>query len=159
MPRYLIALGSSHLSGYDYIQQAIALIIQNSCVCLHGSSRIYKNNAVETAYHSLFYNAVFAVRAKLHPHVFYRELAQVELILGRIRTYKNARRTIDIDILISLDFSYTSPHFFLPHREVLTRKFFVIPAMEALKSASWPTPIGIAHARAKFGREYLCPLP
>src|SRR5580704_19602874 len=108
MPRYLIALGSSHIDGPTYLQRARHALQDKKVFSLHGASRIYKNYAAITHYNSLFYNSVLAVHAPLHPHVFYRELAQIEHALGRIRPYPRARRTIDLDVLLSMDFTYKS---------------------------------------------------
>jgi len=90
--------------------------------------------------------------------MFYRNLYAIENELGRIRTYKFARRTIDLDLLLSLDITFKGANFFLPHKEAFKRMFFVVPAMEALQSAGWPIPHRLIKARAQCGQWYLRPL-
>lgn len=158
MPRYLIALGSSHHEAEKYINNARVFLLNIKNLSLAGQSRIYKNNAAQTNYNCLFHNAVWAVTTYCHPRVFYRELSFIESTLGRIRTYRNAKRTLDIDILMSIDYTYESSSFFIPHKQAFQRHFFVIPALEALKSASWPVPLVLLQASFKFGRENLQPL-
>jgi 2-amino-4-hydroxy-6-hydroxymethyldihydropteridine diphosphokinase len=158
MPKYVLALGSSHHYGEHYINRAVDQIIDAQMITVQSKSRVYKNSASMTTYNSAFYNCALAVETSLHPRILYRELFALEYRLGRIRTYMNARRSIDIDVLMSLDFTYKSFNFHLPHGQALNRIFFVLPAIEALKLACWPLPIFLVQARAKFGRELLWPL-
>jgi 2-amino-4-hydroxy-6-hydroxymethyldihydropteridine diphosphokinase len=159
MPKYLIALGSSHYRGCHYIEHVQQKIRNNKQILLAGKSRVFKNCSDNTIYNSLFYNNVLAVFAPLNPQVFYHELASIEHSLGRIRSQPNARRTIDIDVLMSFNFTYKLNNFLLPHPQALTRIFFVLPAIEALRSARWPIPHSIKKASLQFGKSYLCPLP
>lgn len=154
MTRYLIALGSSHPRGGVYFEKTKQHLCKKN-IFVVGESSLYKNNSVGTSYNCLFYNCVLAVLSPSHPHVFYRELRAIEHALGRIRTYRNSRRCIDIDVLLSLDIVYKSSSLFIPHKDAWERNFFVIPALEALKSASWPKPLVAAEAGAKFAKGYL----
>ncbi len=126
-------------------------------MAVSGASRILANSASKTAFNFLFYNCVLAVFTKMPPHPFYRELQRIEHRCGRIRSFCNAPRTIDIDVLLSLDLTYMSPHFFVPHQAMWERNFFVIPAIEALKSAGWPVNIKFLTSGQQFGGEYLQP--
>ncbi len=67
-------------------------------------------------------------------------------------------RTIDIDILWSLEGTFQSNHFFIPHKQALMRNFFVVPAIESLKSARWPLPINLSGRIENFGCNYLEPV-
>jgi 2-amino-4-hydroxy-6-hydroxymethyldihydropteridine diphosphokinase len=157
MLKYVIIIGSSDLHGIAYLNRSKNELDNNTNLSVHGESRIYKNSSAGTHSNSLFYNCALAISTFWHPCVFYRELNNIEHLLGRIRTYRNARRTIDIDVLMSLDFTYKTAKFFLPHPSVWERNFFVIPAAEALKSAGWPVPFLISTAALRFGKQYLCP--
>lgn len=158
MAHYILSLGSSHHHGAGYIKRAIDGIVDKKIARLCGQSRIYKNGASMTTYNSAFYNCALAVSSAMHPQVLYRELFALELALGRVRTYRNARRTIDIDIVMSLGFTYKSSNFYLPHKEALNRIFFVLPAIEALKSAGWQLPISVVQAATQFGLRSLWPI-
>lgn len=158
MSKYLIALGTSQQNGPCYIERALIALNKKSHISLVSQSRIYQNGSQGMHVNYLFHNCVCAVETSRHPHTFYRELSTIEYRLGRIRTYRNAPRTIDIDVLLSLDLIYISSNFFVPHKQVWERNFFVIPAIEALKLAGWPLPAKVLRAGLKFGRSYLCPL-
>jgi 2-amino-4-hydroxy-6-hydroxymethyldihydropteridine diphosphokinase len=150
MSRFILSLGSSHHFGSDYLLLAKTKILAKNIGFIRGESLIYKNSASMTTYNSAFYNCALALTSDFHPALLYRELLAIELELGRIRTYKNSRRTIDIDIILCLDFTYNNSHFFLPHREAFNRIFFVLPALEALASADWPVPVSLLKSKIKI---------
>ena len=152
MARFIIALGSSHELGQKYLAEAVKKIHENKLVMVCGGAKIYKNSSSLTGYNCLFYNSALAIKSRMHPFLLYRELYALEHYLGRIRTYQNSRRTIDLDMLISLDFCYNSNVFFLPHKQAFKRIFFVIPMIEALKSAGWHVPIEVLKARSQGGQ-------
>lgn len=148
MSRFIIALGSSHYLGKKYIDRAQNKILDRRLGRVMGSSLIHQNAATMTSYNSMFYNAALALTSSLHPICLYRELYAIELELGRIRPYKNARRTIDIDIVLSLDMTYNNDYFFLPHKEVYKRVFFILPTLAVLKQVAWPIPYSLLKARS-----------
>lgn len=158
MPRYIITLGSSHAQGLAYIKKAMTTIKSSSTMALVGKSKIYKNGSAQTLFNLLFYNTALAITTTLAPHTLYRELVALEFHGGRLRSFRNAPRTIDIDVLMSLDLVYTAPHFSVPHKQAWERNFFVIPAVEALKSAGWPLPQIVSKSSMKFGCGYLQPV-
>ena len=155
MPRYIVALGSSHEQGHAYIIKAGDLLRQSKYSTVVGQSKIFRNASTNTLHNYLFCNCALAIQTKLEPRTFYRELFMLEHRLGRIRSYPNAPRTIDLDVLLSLDLTYISPHFFVPHKSATERNFFVIPAIDALKSARWPLPHELLKSGMKFGKQYL----
>lgn len=155
MPRYLIALGSSDRFGIAYLNRAEQLLGESSAFLLVAKSRTFSNVAKQTGFNRLFYNSVVGLRSHHHPLVVYRELYAIEKRLGRIRPYPLSPRTIDIDILLSLDLTYRSRNFFLPHREAFNRNFFVVPAIEALRSCLWPIPLRLLRARSQLGCDHL----
>lgn len=148
--RFLVALGSSHACGLRYLERAHELCAMHPRMNVVAASQVYKNNSQGCHYNSLFYNCVLAIKSPMHPRAFFRELMNIEHALGRVRTYRNARRTIDIDVLISLDLVYKSSSLFIPHHNFFARNFFVIPSIDALRLAGWPMPIAIARARLQF---------
>jgi 2-amino-4-hydroxy-6-hydroxymethyldihydropteridine diphosphokinase len=149
LARFVISLGSSEHCGADYLLHAKIKILAKNIGLICGESLIYKNSASMTTYNSAFYNCALAFTSNLHPVLLYRELLAIELELGRIRTYKNARRTIDIDIILCLDFTYNNGYFFLPHKGAFNRIFFVLPSIEALTSADWPVPISLLKSKCR----------
>lgn len=145
MPRYLISFGSSSHQANGYLLQAKTFFYRNDNIKVCATSKLYANPAKYTHYNCLFYNCVLATISYLNPQALYNELAFIERSLGRLRPYKNARRTIDLDILMSLDFTYNNGNLVIPHKDFLNRDFFITPATEALRLAKWPLPFELTH--------------
>lgn len=155
MPKYVIAAGSCHPHGRAFLSEARTAIANVSNMMIEGESAILKNPSCGMTINRLFFNCAFAIFTPLEPLIFYRELKAIEHKLGRIRSYKNAPRTIDLDVLLSFDLSYNSPTFSVPHKEFYTRDFFVSCAMKAITCAGWPMPPNLMRARA--AKSYLAP--
>ena len=155
MNKYLIAAGSCHHNGIYYLAQAEKILSQHYNFMLCAKSKIYKNCSKFSYTNRLYYNLAFAVKTRLEPLVFYRELRSIESTLGRIRTYKNSPRTLDLDILMVSNLEYKSSTFRVPHTQAFVRSFFVVCAREALMHAGWPTPIDLTMAKTRGGRDYL----
>lgn len=148
MPRYVVALGSCHPLGCTYLKKAESLMAKCDFITIHGKSDILKNPSVGMSVNRVFYNNALAIFSPREPLVLYRELRAIELKLGRIRSYKNSPRTIDLDILLSFELNYQSGTFFVPHKQLLKRDFFLICAKKAIKQAGWPLPYSLLHAHA-----------
>ena len=138
MEKYIIALGSSHYNAYFYLERAVFLLKNKSDFLVISQSKMYKNYSINTAKKLSFLNCCVAIKTNLSALVLYKELKVIEQKLGRIRPYKNSPRTIDLDVLLCLNFNYKKDNFFVPHKELLKRDFFIIPAIEALNLAKWP---------------------
>lgn len=62
-----------------------------------------------------FYNSVLKVRTSLNPRTLLRFLWRVENRFGRRRSFPNAPRTLDLDILFFDDRSIHTPELTIPH--------------------------------------------
>jgi len=158
MNKYLIAAGSSHHQACNYLAQAENYLSNSKNIKLITKSRIFKNASKFSHINRLFFNTVYAVTSNLEPLVFYRELKTIETKLGRIRSYKNAPRTLDLDVLIALNLKYKKSTFFVPHPQAYMRSFFAVCAVEALMNAGWPIDLALSRASRRFSHDYLVAL-
>ena len=86
-----------------------------------------------------FINAVAAVETALGAHELLRALQALELQAGRERPYRNAPRTLDLDLLLYGDAIIDSPELIVPHPRLRERAFVLLPLAEiapALVSAA-----------------------
>ncbi len=153
--RYIIAAGSS--AKESYLGAAAREIMNCRAITFHGMSASYQNKSEQSPLNRLFFNCAMALSSELEPHFFYRELRAIEHRLGRVRSYANAPRTIDLDVLYAFPFAYSSSTFSIPHQELFRRSFFVSCALEVIKSVGWPTPISFYQARLRQGATVLIP--
>lgn len=78
-----------------------------------------------------FLNAAIRVRTELGPEELLVLLKAVETEQGRESGRpRHSPRLIDIDLLLLGDLEYSSDRLTLPHREVTTRRFVLVPLLE-----------------------------
>ncbi|MDM0084545.1 2-amino-4-hydroxy-6-hydroxymethyldihydropteridine diphosphokinase [Variovorax sp. J31P179] len=77
-----------------------------------------------------FVNAVVALQTGLDPHALLAELHRLEAGAGRERPYRNAPRTLDLDLLRHGDAVLETPQLSLPHPRLAERAFVLLPLAE-----------------------------
>lgn len=84
-------------------------------ISLYQSSPILKNPAFGFTDQDDFYNAVVVLGTDLSPRAFLRHLLHTEDKFGRQRSFKNAPRTLDLDLLFFDDVVMHHKELTLPH--------------------------------------------
>jgi len=79
-----------------------------------------------------YLNAVAEIRTVLSPLELLAALQSIELDAGRERPYRNAPRTLDLDIVRYADLSMNTDRLTLPHPRWSERAFVVLPMAELL---------------------------
>jgi 2-amino-4-hydroxy-6-hydroxymethyldihydropteridine diphosphokinase len=77
-----------------------------------------------------FLNQVLLLETKFNPDTLLQVLLSIEEKDGRIRTVKNAPRTIDIDILFFNNLVVEKPGLSIPHPRIADRRFVLEPLNE-----------------------------
>jgi 2-amino-4-hydroxy-6-hydroxymethyldihydropteridine diphosphokinase len=77
-----------------------------------------------------FINAVVEISSTLTAPDLLRVLQGIEHAAGRKRSYVNAPRTLDLDLLLYGDASVQSEHLTVPHPRMLQRAFVLLPLAE-----------------------------
>lgn len=77
-----------------------------------------------------FINAVVALETMLDPFGLLAELQRLEQDAGRERAYRNAPRTLDLDLLLYGDLVLDTPTLTLPHPRLSQRAFVLMPLAE-----------------------------
>jgi 2-amino-4-hydroxy-6-hydroxymethyldihydropteridine diphosphokinase len=78
-----------------------------------------------------FLNACLRVRTALRPEELLDACKRVERAVGReAGGVRHGPRVIDVDVLLLGDLSYSSERLTLPHAEVLSRRFVLVPLLE-----------------------------
>jgi len=86
-----------------------------------------------------FFNAVLKLRTTLTPEQVLERLLALELAHGRQRPYRNAPRTLDLDLLLHGDTVLDTPRLQLPHPRLHERAFVLRPLAE-LAGEGWVIP-------------------
>ncbi len=74
-----------------------------------------------------FYNSVLLVDTTLSPQALLHFLLRVEKRFGRVRTFKNAPRTLDIDIIFYDNMRIKRKDLTIPHPHWMERESVVVP--------------------------------
>lgn len=98
-----------------------------------------------------YLNAVAELRTTLAPQALLQALQALELAAGRERPYRNAPRTLDLDVLLYGSQSIATPTLTVPHPRLWERAFVLLPLAEL--RPGWATS---AQLRAVAGQRIEC---
>lgn len=127
-----VALGANLGDAVDTVQQALSDVAGLPETQLFKASSLYRSAPYE-ALGPDFINAVALVQTQLSPLDLLHALQALELQSGRERPFKNAPRTLDLDIIFYGDLSLNTPELTLPHPRWHERAFVLQPLAEV-----WP---------------------
>jgi 2-amino-4-hydroxy-6-hydroxymethyldihydropteridine diphosphokinase len=96
------------------------------------SSSVYETEPVgEVREQRDFYNVCVRIETALHPEALLDACKAVERGLGRAPGgVRHGPRPIDVDVLWLEGVTHASERLTLPHREVFTRRFVLVPLLE-----------------------------
>lgn len=92
-----------------------------------------------------YVNAVACIETRLDPTDLLTALLAIEQDQGRQRSYRNAPRTLDLDILLYGQQVLQTPFLTLPHPRLTQRAFALIPLLQLAPMIKIPG-LGPAHA-------------
>jgi 2-amino-4-hydroxy-6-hydroxymethyldihydropteridine diphosphokinase len=84
-----------------------------------------------------FYNAVIHLRTSLDPHALLRYILYTEKRFGRTRSFPNAPRTLDLDMIFYDDCTVRTSRLSLPHPHWRERDSVVMPWMQMKGVTPW----------------------
>ena len=93
------------------------------------TSRAYRTAPIESSGPD-YLNAVTALRTCLTAQELLDGLQAIELASGRERPYRNAPRTLDLDLLLFGDARIFSERLLVPHPRMFDRAFVLVPLAE-----------------------------
>ena len=125
-----LGLGSNVGERRENLQAAVELLWAHDVVPL-ASSSVYETEPVgEVLDQRSFFNACLRVETELDPEPLLDACKAVERALGRVATIRHGPRPIDVDLLLLGDRRLSSERLTLPHREVISRRFVLVPLLE-----------------------------
>lgn len=123
-----LGLGSNLGDRKQGLAQALELMSQQ--VAVEQVSSVYETQPVGYEEQPLFLNAVCRISAELGPEQLLRLAKEIEAKLGRIPSFPNAPRPIDIDILFYDDEVVNNQELTIPHPRLPERAFVLVPLAE-----------------------------
>jgi 2-amino-4-hydroxy-6-hydroxymethyldihydropteridine diphosphokinase len=124
-----IAAGSNLGDRESYLQQALARLSGTEIRFIAGSKN-YETEPVGGPPQGKYLNAVWKVETTLSAKDLLNKLFEIEKTLGRVRSERNAPRTIDLDILFYGNAVIEEPGLTVPHPRLQEREFVLRPMMD-----------------------------
>jgi len=148
--RALVALGSNLGDRAAHLRRALRALVQTPGLRVLRVSRIYETAPVGAKGHpqSDYLNAVAALQSALPPRLLLLRLQQIERAAGRRRTWRNAPRTLDLDLLFH-GAPRRDPDLVLPHPRLHLRGFVLAPLAEIAPALRHPCGARIAELAAR----------
>lgn len=128
VPAY-IALGANLGDARRTVRQAVQDLGTMPQTRLVRASSLYRTAPIDSSGPD-YINAVAEVATTLAPQALLAELQRLELAAGRERPYRNAPRTLDLDILLYDDLTLETPALTIPHPRMAERAFVLQPLAE-----------------------------
>ncbi len=130
-----LGLGSNVGDRRAHLQAAVDLLPAHG-VRVVASSSVYETEPVgEVLDQRAFFNAVLAVDTALDPEALLDACKAVERERGRVLAgepgyVRHGPRPLDVDLLLLGDREYRSDRLTLPHAQVTSRRFVLVPLLE-----------------------------
>ena len=97
---------------------------------LKAKSKVYETPPWGHTDQEKFLNQVLKVKTYVEPEALLKHLKRLEVALGRVPSFQNGPRLIDMDILFYDDLVFESPVLTIPHPRVHERGFVLLPMMD-----------------------------
>lgn len=124
-----VALGANLGDARAAVERAFDAIAALPCVVLTARSSLYRTAPVDSSGPD-YVNAAAEVRTTLTAPELLERLQAVEQAAGRERPYRNAPRTLDLDLLLYGSARIDSPGLTVPHPRMNERAFVLVPLAE-----------------------------
>ncbi len=132
-----VGLGANLGDGVATLRAAISQLGAIDRTRLLAQSSLYRSAPVDASGPD-FVNAVVQLATRLSARALLSKLQAIEDRHGRKRPYRNAPRTLDLDLLLYADAIVTTPELELPHPRMRQRAFVLVPLAELSPSLEIP---------------------
>lgn len=119
--KYYLSLGSNSGDRKAFLIKAIDLLAKSSEI--EKLSQIFESESYGVKGQRSFLNAACIIKSNLRPFRLLRKIKEIELFLGRRRSFRWGPREIDIDILDWDGGFINSTILSVPHKEMNMRNF------------------------------------
>ena len=143
-----VGIGSNLGEPAKQVESAFEELGRIRQTSLVARSSLFRSQPVGYADQPEFFNAVVALETSLEPVELLRELQVIEARYGRRRSFPNAPRTLDLDLLLHGQAVVHRPELTVPHPRMHQRGFVLKPLLEIAPDIEIP---GIGAAKARLG--------
>ena len=128
--RAVLGLGGNLGDRLANLQAAVDALGHLPRTTVTAVSSVYETAPVGYADQPDFLNIVLTVDTALSPRALLGGCLGIEAALGRVRTFQNAPRVVDVDVLLIEGLSSQEEELILPHPRMMERAFVLVPLAE-----------------------------
>lgn len=130
MAHAYIGFGSNIDDRFNYITQALQLLLEADDVSLIQISSLYETEPVGYEAQGWFLNGVVAIDTDRPVHQLLALLKKIEEAVGREHRARWGPREVDLDLLIYDQYRMNTLDLTVPHPEMHLRSFVLVPFAE-----------------------------
>jgi 2-amino-4-hydroxy-6-hydroxymethyldihydropteridine diphosphokinase len=138
MHRAFIGLGANLGQPVSQIRDAFKGLRAHPGITVLRESSLYSSAPVDAPGQPDFVNAVAMIDSPLEPLALLQALHELEAQSGRVRSFQNAPRTLDLDLLLYDNCVLAFPDLRVPHPRMHLRRFVLDPLVEIAPAAEIP---------------------
>jgi 2-amino-4-hydroxy-6-hydroxymethyldihydropteridine diphosphokinase len=153
-----IGLGSNLEDSLGHLTHALEELAATPGITLEARSRFYRTGPVGYLDQPDFINAVARLETELPAPALLDVLQHLETRHGRQRTFANAPRTLDLDLLLYGNQHITTPRLEVPHLRMHERAFVLIPLLELEPRLTIPGRGPVATLAQALGHQSIAPV-
>jgi 2-amino-4-hydroxy-6-hydroxymethyldihydropteridine diphosphokinase len=148
-----LGLGSNVGDREEHLRAAIRLLPEHG-VEVEAVSSIYETEPVgEVLDQPDFLNAAIRIRTELEPKELLEVCKAIEVERGRmLAASRHSPRPLDIDLLLLGDLELSTDRLTLPHPEVTSRRFVLVPLLALDADLTLPNGTRLSAALADLGQ-------
>lgn len=124
-----VGLGANLGDAASSVSQAVDLLSQLPHTTLCACSSLYRSAPIDATGDD-FVNGVVQLDTRLDAHTLLTELQHIESRFGRERPFRNAPRTLDLDLLVFGTDTICDSTLEVPHPRMANRAFVLLPLHE-----------------------------
>ena len=132
-----IGIGANLGDARANVKDAIDMLRQLPDSTLAGVSSLYQTAPIDSSGDD-YINAVARLQTRLEPEALLQALHAIEQAHGRLRPYRNAPRTLDLDLLLYGEEIIATPTLTVPHPRLTERAFVLAPLLELAPQVEVP---------------------
>ncbi|SAK40934.1 2-amino-4-hydroxy-6-hydroxymethyldihydropteridinepyrophosphokinase [Caballeronia pedi] len=124
-----LGLGANLGDARQTLKDAVVCLAQQHTITVLAKSSVYRTAPIDASGDDYF-NCVVKLETSLPARALLRLCHHIELQFGRERPYRNAPRTLDLDILLYGASSIDEADLVVPHPRMTQRAFVLVPLVE-----------------------------
>jgi len=133
-----VGLGSNLGNPESKLRAALAALSALPQIQMEAVSSLYRSAAIGDTDQPDFVNAVARLSTELAPLALLAALLDIESGFGRKRSFRNAPRTLDLDLLLYDADTIAAPGLTVPHPRMHERAFVLAPLAEIAPDCEIP---------------------